>query len=97
MQSPKTIRVLPVAVLVLLLCAGSMVAWSKVPAERLRAARVALAACLVLLPVSAAMLLTGCGSSAAPSTLTTPGTYTLTVTATTGSQTMTTKLTLIVQ
>jgi YVTN family beta-propeller protein len=80
--------------LVLFFYTMAMLGWTRIPAGRLRPIRMVLAACLVLLPMSAATMLTGCGPAAAS---TKPGTYTLTVTATIGSQTKTTQLTLIVQ
>jgi sugar lactone lactonase YvrE len=101
MQPPAGI--LPISVLAVLLLIVTLLATAQSPAGRLRVARVALSACLVLMPIAAATLLVGCGgggsSSTPPPTQTgTPaGTYTITVTATSGSQTATTKLTLIVQ
>jgi hypothetical protein len=88
-----------VAVLLLI---ATLLATTQSPAGRLRFARVALSACLVLMPIAAATLLGGCGggggSSPAPPVTGTPaGTYTITVTATSGSTTGKTTLTLIVQ
>jgi hypothetical protein len=72
------------------------------PAGRLRFARVALSAGLVLMPIVAVTLLVGCGGGSGsttppPNTGTPAGTYTVVVKATSGSQTATTNLTLIVQ
>jgi hypothetical protein len=93
-QPPGALPISLVASLALLFYTIAMLGWTRIPAGRLRTIRVALAACLVLLPMSAATMLTGCGSATAS---TKPGTYKLTVTATIGSQTQTVQLTLIVQ
>ncbi len=104
MQPPAGIQMLPISVLAVLLLMVTLLATAQSPAGRLRVARVALSACLVLMPIAAATLLVGCGGGGSSSTPPPPpqsgtptGTYTLTVTATSGSQTATTKLTLIVQ
>jgi trimeric autotransporter adhesin len=107
MQPPAALRTLPLTLLAVLLFIAAMLAWMQSPAGRMRTVRLALTACLVLLPMSASMLLTGCassGSSPAPTPTPTPtpstaaGTYTITVTATvTGAKPQTTALTLIVQ
>jgi hypothetical protein len=103
-QPPTAIQMLPLSVLAVLLLIVTMLAATQSPAGRLRLARVALAACLVLMPITAATLLVGCGggsSSPAPTPTPTPGTpagtYTITVTATSGSTTTTAQLTLVVQ
>ncbi len=103
MQPPTGIPMLPISVLAVLLLIVALLATTQSPAGRLRVARVALSACLVLMPIVAATLLVGCGggSSSAPppppQTGTPAGTYTIVVTATSGSTTGTSNLTLIVQ
>jgi sugar lactone lactonase YvrE len=106
MQPPAALRNLPLTLLAVLLFIAAMLAWMQSPAGRMRTVRVALIACLVLLPMSATMLLTGCassgGSSSTPPPPPTPstaaGTYTITVTMTvSGAKPQTTSLTLIVQ
>lgn len=103
MQPPAGIQMLPISVLAVLLLIVTLLATTQSPAGRLRVARVALSACLVLMPIAAATLLVGCGGGSSstppppPPTGTPTGTYTVAVTATSGSQTATTKLTLIVQ
>ena len=103
MQLPATMPVLPLIVLVLLLCIAAFLAWMQGPAGRERTLRLSFAACLVLLPVSAATLLGGCasGSASSPSPVLKPstpaGTYTITVTATASGKAQSTQLTLIVQ
>ena len=95
---------LPLSVLAMLLLIVTLLAATQSPAGRLRFARVALSACLVLMPIVAATLLVGCGGGSSstpppppPVTGTPAGTYMITVTATSGSTTATTQLTLIVQ
>jgi sugar lactone lactonase YvrE len=102
MQPPAAIQMLPLSVLATLLLIVTLLAATQSPAGRLRVARVALSACLVLMPIMAATLLGGCGgggssSTPPPVTGTPAGTYTVTVTATSGSASATAKLTLIVQ
>jgi sugar lactone lactonase YvrE len=103
MQPPAAIEMLPLSVLATLLLIVTLLAATQSPAGRLRVARVALSACLVLMPIMAATLLGGCGGGGSSSTPPPPvtgtpaGNYTVTVTATSGSATATTKLTLIVQ
>ena len=106
MQPPAALRTLPLTLLAVLLFIAAMLAWMQSPAGRMRTVRLALTACLVLLPMSATMFLTGCGggSSSAPAPTPTPtpstaaGTYTITVTMTvSGAKPVTTALTLIVQ
>jgi trimeric autotransporter adhesin len=102
MQPPAAIQMLPLSVLAMLLLIATLLATTQSPAGRLRVARVALSACLVLMPIAAATLLVGCGGGSGsttppPVTGTPAGTYTVVVTATSGSQTATTNLTLIVQ
>jgi trimeric autotransporter adhesin len=60
MQPPAAIRTLPLLTLVLLSIAA-MLAWMQGPVGRRRTLSVTMAACLVLLPMSAAVLLQGCG------------------------------------
>ncbi len=101
MQPPVALQMLPLSVLAMLLLIVTLLATTQSPAGRLRFARVALSACLVLMPIVAATLLVGCGggssSGPAPVTGTPAGTYTITVTATSGSTTAPTQLTLVVQ
>ena len=103
MQPPAALRLLPLTVLAVLLCIAAMLAWMQSPAGRLRTVRVALSACLVLLPISATLFLVGCASGGSssntpPPTPSTPaGTYTLTVTQTVSGKAQTSQLTLIVQ
>ena len=104
MQPPVALQMLPLSVLAVLLLIVTLLAAAQSPAARLRFARVALSACLVLMPIVAATLLVGCGGGSSstpppppPVTGTPAGTYTITVTATSGSTTATTPLTLIVQ
>jgi sugar lactone lactonase YvrE len=103
-QPPAAIQMLPLSVLAALLLIVTLLAATQTPAGRLRVARVALSACLVLMPIMAATLLGGCGGGGSSSTPPPPpaagtpaGTYTVTVTATSGSTTASTQLTLIVQ
>jgi hypothetical protein len=104
MWPPAVVRSLPVVVLALLLSVAALLAWKESSAGRLRIVSVALSACLVLVPLSAATLLVGCGGgSNSPTPTPTPkpstpsGTYTLTVTATNSGKAQTTQLTLVVQ
>jgi len=103
MQPPAAIRMLPFSALAMLLLIAGLLAATQSPARRLRFARVALSACLVLMPIMAATLLGGCGGGSSstppppPVTGTPAGTYTITVTATSGTTTTSTQLTLIVQ
>ncbi len=105
MQPPAAIRTLPLTLLAVLLFIAATLAWMQSPAGRMRTVRVAVMACLVLMPISATMFLTGCASSGGGSGTTPPppaatpaGTYTITVTMTVGSaKPQTSQLTLIVQ
>jgi trimeric autotransporter adhesin len=102
MQPPAAIQMLPLSVLAVLLLILTLLGATQSPTGRLRLARVALSACLVLMPIAAATLLVGCGGGSSsttppPVTGTPAGTYTITVTATSGSTTAPTQLTLIVQ
>jgi sugar lactone lactonase YvrE len=104
MQPPAAIQMLRISVLAMLLLIATLLAMTQSPAGRLRVARAALSACLVLMPLAAATLLVGCGggggggsSTPPPATGTPAGTYTVVVTATSGSQSAKTNLTLIVQ
>jgi sugar lactone lactonase YvrE len=103
MQPPVALQMLPLSVLAVLLLIITLLAATQSPAGRLRFARVALSACLVLMPIIAATLIGGCGGGSSstpppPVTGTPAGTYMITVTATSGSATpATTQLTLIVQ
>jgi hypothetical protein len=100
-QLPTAMRILPLVVLTLLLCIAAFLAWMQSPAGRVRTVRMAFSVCLVLLPVSAATLMTGCasggGSSPVHTVGTAAGTYTLTVTAAVSGKTQSTQLTLVVQ
>jgi hypothetical protein len=104
MQPPASLRTLPLGSLAMLLAILAMLVWMQNPANRARAVRVTLVLGLVLLPVSAAIFASGCASAGSGSNNTPPpsggtpaGTYTLTVTASVGGTSQTTKLTLIVQ
>ena len=102
MQPPAAIQMLPLSVLAMLLLIITLRAAAQSPAGRLRLARVVLSACLVLMPILAATLIGGCGGGSSstpppPVTGTPAGSYTITVTATSGSTTATTPLTLVVQ
>jgi sugar lactone lactonase YvrE len=103
MQPPVALQMLPLSVLAMLLLIVTLLAATQSPAGRLRLARVALSACLVLMPIVAATLIGGCGGGSSstppppPVTGTPAGSYTITVTATSGSTTATTQLTLVVQ
>jgi sugar lactone lactonase YvrE len=103
-QPPAAIPLLPLAALALVFCIVTLFTWIQNPASRLRIIRVALSACLILMPITAATLLVGCGGGSsspappAPPPASTPtGTSMITVTATSGSTTTSTQLTLIVQ
>jgi trimeric autotransporter adhesin len=105
-QPPANLPLAPLATIALLFCIAMMTAAAKSPALRMRAIRVTLTACLVLIPIAAGSLLAGCASSGGSSSTPPPtpvpgtpaGTYTITITPTIGgvAQTATT-LTLIVQ
>jgi hypothetical protein len=71
MQPPAAIQMLPISVLATLLLIATMLAATQSPTRRLRVARVALSACLALMPVTAATLFLGCGggSSSTPTTV----------------------------
>jgi hypothetical protein len=103
MQPPASLRSLPLASLAVLFAILAMLTWMQNPANRARAVRVTLVLALVLLPVSAAIVASGCASAGSGSTTPPPsggtpaGTYTLTVKAAVGGTSQTTKLTLIVQ
>jgi hypothetical protein len=102
MQPPAAIRMLPLSALAMVLLIATLLAATQSPARRLRFARVALSACLVLMPIVAATLIAGCGGGSSsttppPVTGTPAGTYMITVTATSGSTTANTQLTLVVQ
>jgi len=106
-HSPTSMRLLPVAVVSLLLCIAMMFAWMQSPASRMRAVRFAVTACIVLMPIAMGAMLTGCASSGGgsgggggtptPVPGTPAGTYTVNVTTTVNGQSSTTPLTLIVQ
>ena len=83
-----------------------MLAWMQNPAGRMRFARFAVTACLVLLPIAMGAMLTGCASSGGSSSTPPPtpvpgtpaGTYTIAVTPTVGGVPQSaTNLTLFVQ
>jgi hypothetical protein len=102
MLPPAAIRTSPLAILGVLLSIAAMLTWRQSPAGRMRAVRMAFAACLILMPISATALLVGCGGGSSsptptPKPSTPAGTYTLTVTATATGASQTTQLTLIVQ
>ncbi len=88
MQPPAAIRTLPLLLLALLSVA-ILLAWMQSPAGRMRTVRLACVAGLLMLPVSAAVLLQGCGGGSSGTTTPPPpapgtptGTSTLTVTFT---------------
>jgi hypothetical protein len=102
MQPPAAIQMLPLSALAVLFLIVTVLATTQSTAGRLRFARVALSACLVVMPIAAATLIGGCGGGSSsttppPATGTPAGTSTITVTATSSGQTATTKLTLVVQ
>jgi hypothetical protein len=103
MQPPSFLQIAPMASMALLFVIAMMIGWMQNPAGRARTLRVAMSLCLILMPIVAATVLVGCGggSSSTPpppaSTGTPAGSYTLTVTATSGSTTANTTLTLVVQ
>jgi trimeric autotransporter adhesin len=69
-QPPAALRLMPLTVLALLLCIAAMLATMHSPTGRMRTASIALTACLVLMPVTAATFLAGCagggGSNSTP-------------------------------
>jgi hypothetical protein len=67
MQPPSGIRTLPLFVLALLSIAA-LLSLMQGPAGRMRTLSVTMAACLVLMPISAAMLLQGCGGGSSGGT-----------------------------
>jgi len=90
----------------LLFCIVTLMAAMRSPALRMRAVRVAITACLVLMPIAASSLLTGCASSGGSSSTPPPpvvvpgtpaGTYTITLTAMVAGQAQASQLTLTVQ
>jgi hypothetical protein len=105
MQPPTAMQMLPLAVLALLFSMVTMFSWIQNPAGRQRMIRVALSACLILMPIVAATAMSGCGGGSSSTTPPPPspvagtpaGTYTITVTATSGATVLTTNLTLVVQ
>ena len=94
---------LPLSVLAMLLLIVTLLAATQSPAGRLRLARVVLSACLVLMPIVAATLSAVAAAALQltppppPVTGTPAGSYTIAVTATSGSTTAATQLTLVVQ
>jgi hypothetical protein len=103
MQPPSFLQIAPMASLALLFVVAMMLGWMQNQPGRMRLARVALSLCLILMPIAAATVLVGCGGGSStgpptppPATGTPAGTYMITVTATSGSTTNSTKLTLIV-
>ncbi len=106
MQLPSSMQLLPLTIVALLLCLAAMLAWMQSPAGRLRTVRLALTACLVLMPVFATTFLAGCAGSGGSSSTAAPtptpatpaGTYTIMVTMTvSGAAPQNAQLTLIVQ
>lgn len=97
-------QLVPMASLALLFAIVVMFTWMQNPAGRMRTLRVALSVCLILMPVAAATMLVGCGGGSSsttpppppPATGTPAGTYTIVVTATSGSATSSANLTLVV-
>jgi hypothetical protein len=67
MQPPAAIRTLPLFLLALLSIAA-LLSFLQSPASRMRTLSVTMAACLVLLPMSAAMVLQGCGGGSSGGT-----------------------------
>ncbi|MGC1902477.1 MAG: choice-of-anchor D domain-containing protein, partial [Candidatus Acidiferrum sp.] len=100
-QPPSAMQLVPMASLALLFAIVMMFSWMQNPASRMRTLRVAMSVCLILMPIAAATMLVGCGGSSSttpppPATGTPAGSYTLTVTATSGSTTASTTVTLVV-
>ena len=100
-QPPSAMQLVPMASLALLFAIVMMFSWMQNPASRRRTLRVAMSVCLILMPIAAATMLVGCGGSSSttpppPATGTPAGSYTLTVTATSGSTTASTTVTLVV-
>ncbi len=103
-QPPSAMQLVPMASLALLFAIVVMFTWMQNPAGRMRTLRVALSVCLILMPVAAATMLVGCGGGSSsttpppppPATGTPAGTYTIVVTATSGSATSSANLTLVV-
>jgi sugar lactone lactonase YvrE len=92
MQPPSMMQVLPMVSLALLFIVVMMFGWMQNQAGRARLVRVALSLALILMPIAAATMLVGCGGGSSstpppPVTGTPVGTYTLMVTATSGSTT----------
>jgi trimeric autotransporter adhesin len=103
MHPPTAMQLVPMASLALLFAIVMMLSWMQNPASRMRTLRVAMSVCLILMPIAAATMLVGCGGSTSttpppppPVTGTPAGTYTIVVTATSGSTTSSANLTLVV-
>jgi len=103
---PAGLPLVTLTLIALLFCVATLLATKTNPAFRLRAIRVALTVCLVLLPIAMGAMLTGCASSGGSSSTPPPtpvpgtpaGTYTVAVTPTVGGvPQLATNLTLIVQ
>jgi hypothetical protein len=103
MQPPAALQILPLAALALVFSIVALLAWIQSPASRPRVLRLAFSACLILMPITAATLIAGCGGGSSspapppPPASTPTGTSMITVTATSGSTTAPIQLTLVVQ
>ena len=102
---PANLPLGTLTIIALLFCIATMTAAAKNPAFRIRAIRVTLTACLLLMPIAAGSMLTGCASSGGSSSTPPPvvpgtpaNTYTVVITPTVGGVAQAaTNLTLIVQ
>jgi len=99
---PAGLLLAQLTTIALVFCIATLLAAAKSPAFRIRAIRVTITACLLLMPIAAGSMLTGCASSGGTSTPVVPGTpagtYTITITPTVGGVAQTaTNLTLTVQ
>jgi sugar lactone lactonase YvrE len=89
---PANLPLAQLTAVALLFCIATLLAAAKSPAFRIRAIRLAVTACLLLMPIAAGSMLTGCASSGGSSSTPPPtvvpgtpaGTYTVTITPTVG-------------
>jgi sugar lactone lactonase YvrE len=102
---PANLPLGTLTIIALLFCIATLTAAAKNPAFRARAIRVTVTACLLLMPIAAGSMLTGCASSGGSSSTPPPvvpgtpaNTYTVVITPTVGGVAQAaTNLTLIVQ